>query len=56
MHKKPNQISVFEYESITYKLKRHYKEGFTEEIHQAFLNFHDNNPNTPFFDLIHHGV
>lgn len=57
MSSQPNYISVFEYQSITYKKeKRHYKSGFTEGIYEAFLKFHDHNPNTPFFELIHNGV
>lgn len=57
MHKKRNYISAFEYESMTYiKGKRHYKDGFTKDDHEGFLTYHERYPNTPFFDLIHHGV
>ena len=57
MAKKPKFISVFEYQSVTYKeKKRHYKSGFTKDIYEAFLSFHDKNPQTPFFELIHDGV
>jgi 5-methylcytosine-specific restriction enzyme subunit McrC len=57
MTRSKHYISVFEYESIRFKKdRRFYKEGFTKEIHEAFLSFHDQNPDTPFFNLIHDGV
>ncbi|QJP34338.1 restriction endonuclease [Nonlabens sp. Ci31] len=57
MSKKPNSISVFEYESITHvKGKRFYNAKFSKVIYESFLSFHEREPNTPFFDLIHNGV
>lgn len=57
MQNRLNYISAFEYESLScIEGKRHYKKGFTKDIYDSFLSFHDKNPNTPFFDLIHHGV
>lgn len=57
MPKKPDYISVFEYQSITYvKGKRHFCENFTEAIYNSFLSFHEQQPDTPFFELIHNGV
>ncbi len=57
MSKKPSYISIFEYQSITcVKGKRHFHNDFTVDIYQSFLNFHERNPNTPFFELIHNGV
>lgn len=57
MSKPLHNISVFEFQSITYtKNKRFYKKGFTEEIYEAFLKYHDQNSDTPFFELIHNGV
>jgi 5-methylcytosine-specific restriction enzyme subunit McrC len=57
MPKKPDHISVFEYQSITcVKGKRHYHKDFTQDIYESFLSFHERHPNTPFFELIHNGV
>lgn len=57
MSKKPDNISVFEYQSITCKKgKRHFHKDFTSDIYKSFLSFHERNPNTPFFELIHNGV
>jgi 5-methylcytosine-specific restriction enzyme subunit McrC len=51
------KISVFEHQSITFQEgKRFYKKHFTKDIFEAFLSYHDRNPDTPFFDLIHNGV
>ena len=57
MGKPIDKILVFEHQSITFQEgKRFYKEHFTKDIFEAFLSFHDRNPDTPFFDLIHNGV
>lgn len=57
MSKKPDYISVFEYQSITcVPKKRFYKDGFTKDVYKSFLSFHEQQPDTPFFELIHNGV
>lgn len=48
-------IQVFEYESIAFK-GRHHKEGFSEEVFNAFEKYFQANERTPFFEMIPYGV
>jgi 5-methylcytosine-specific restriction enzyme subunit McrC len=52
----PEPIQVFEFEKITTSKGRHPKEGFTDDLYDAFRAYHRSNENTLFFELIDQGV
>ncbi|MGB5983247.1 MAG: hypothetical protein WBG46_13985 [Nonlabens sp.] len=57
MPKKPDNISVFEYERLTTdKARRKSKQRISSTTYAAFLSYHDAHPDTPFFKLINEGV
>lgn len=56
MHLQPELIRVFEYGSVTWKPGKYHCREFKEEHYHAFERFFNEHEQTPFFELIPHGV